>query len=142
MDYKKIIIHTDGGSRGNPGPSAIGVVIENEQDGKLLQVTQFGKVIPDTTNNVAEYSAVIGAFSYLLDRGIQCANIEVYMDSQLVVSQLTGRFKITKPHLKELFFAVKNFESKIGQRLFYKYIPREQNAQADALVNKALDESI
>lgn len=133
-------IHTDGGARGNPGPAAIGVVIETvEPTGSKKGLTQFGKKIGETTNNVAEYQAVYAAFTYLEEEKIVADHIAVYLDSQLVASQLTGIYKIKMPHLQELWARVKNLERKVGKRVVYFSIPRAQNAEADKLVNQALD---
>jgi ribonuclease HI len=137
----KYSIHTDGGARGNPGPAAIGVVIENDVDGQV--VAEFGKTIGETTNNTAEYQAVIEALSYLLrpdmrERG-SIQSISFYLDSTLVVNQLNGLYKIKQPHLRELFMKVRVLEEQVGGQIHYAAIPREQNTRADFFVNKALD---
>lgn len=125
-----LIIHTDGGARGNPGPAAIGVVIE--ENGK--EIIAFGKTIGDTTNNVAEYTAVIEAL-----KKAKNADIHFFLDSTLVVNQLNGMFKIKDAKLRELFLQVKMLESERGSTITYSYVPREQNVRADFLVNRALD---
>ncbi|MCL4199911.1 ribonuclease HI family protein [Patescibacteria group bacterium] len=137
----KYIIHTDGGARGNPGPAAIGVVIEDERDGMV--VAEFGKTIGETTNNTAEYQAVIEALNFLLrpemrERG-SVQSISFYLDSTLVVNQLNGLFKIKQPHLRELLMRVRVLEQQVGGQIQYAAVPREQNSRADFFVNQALD---
>ncbi len=137
----KYIIHTDGGARGNPGPAAIGVVIEDERDGKV--VAEFGKTIGETTNNTAEYQAVIEALNFLLrpemrERG-SVQSISFFLDSTLVVNQLNGLFKIKQPHLRELLMRVRVLEQQVGGQIQYAAVPREQNSRADFFVNQALD---
>ncbi len=135
QNLPKLIIHTDGGARGNPGPAAVGVVIETGQE----TLAAFGQKIQTTTNNVAEYKAVLVAFTYLKNRGIRSALVEVYLDSTLVAQQLNRKFKIKKPHLQVLFNQVKLLEKGVGERVTYFVIPREKNTQADAFVNQSLD---
>jgi ribonuclease HI len=139
----KLIIHTDGGARGNPGPAAIGVVIE--QDRK--EIAGFGKQIGETTNNVAEYSAVIEALKYVSSQIVnrkslidQEVLIDFFLDSTLVVNQLNGLFKVKEAHLRELLTSVRLLENEVGGVITYTYVPREQNRRADYFVNKALDE--
>ncbi|KKU82476.1 MAG: Ribonuclease H [Microgenomates group bacterium GW2011_GWA2_47_8] len=133
MNY---IIHTDGGARGNPGPAAVGVVIESE---KTL-ITEFGKRIGETTNNVAEYTAVIEALKKVesLKSKVE-REIHFFLDSNLVVQQLNGKFKVKDGKLRELLIAVRMLEQEVGGKVSYGYVPREQNQRADFLVNKALD---
>jgi len=128
-----LIIHTDGGARGNPGPAAIGVVIE--KNGKLIH--QFGKRIGESTNNVAEYTAVIEALRYLKDKGV--AHAHFFLDSVLVVNQLTGKFKVKDANLRTLLFEIRSLEQEVRGVITYTAIPREQNKEADLLVNQALD---
>jgi ribonuclease HI len=137
MNYSQLTIHTDGGARGNPGPAAVGVVIENGKD----LVTSFGKKIGETTNNVAEYEAVKVALEYLKKAGSRGGELHFYLDSQLVVQQLSGIYKIKKAHLKNLFDAIKLLEKEVGESVTYTHIPREENSEADRLVNQALDAS-
>lgn len=133
-----LIIHTDGGARGNPGPAAVGVVIEG--NGKTIAA--FGKRIGEATNNVAEYTAVIEALMYLVNRGQGTGDrktIDFYLDSTLVVNQLNGLFKIKHPQLRELLLKVRELEGNVGGVIRYHTVPREQNTKADALVNETLD---
>lgn len=138
MPIKNINIFTDGGSRGNPGPAAVGVYIEG--DGKVL--AQIGKRIGENTNNFAEYSAVLQALDFLLqniDLLDESSKINFFMDSQLIYSQIVGLYKIKSKSLSELLFKVKEKEKTLRISVSYSYIPREQNKKADKLVNMALD---
>jgi ribonuclease HI len=134
----KLVIHTDGGARGNPGPSAIGVVIETEE--KLVH--EFGKRIGEATNNTAEYTAVIEALQWIkenneIKEGIE--NISFFLDSTLVVNQLVGLFKIKEAHLQGLAQEVHALEKQIGKPVTYTAVRREFNKRADFMVNQALD---
>ncbi len=136
------VVHTDGGARGNPGPAAIGVVIEQ---GKK-RIAEFAKKIGEATNNVAEYTAVIEALRWLRNNPIiQLSNnpiIQFYLDSNLVVQQLNGNFKVKEPHLRELLLVVRELEQEVRGAVHYNAIPREQNRRADFLLNQALDKGI
>ena len=131
------MIHTDGGARGNPGPAAIGVVIE--KNGKLIR--QFGKRIGESTNNVAEYTAVSEALQYLkYSHDIShVSRVTFFLDSLLVVNQLIGRFKVKDTKLRTLLFEIRSLEQEVGGVITYSAITREQNKEADLLVNQALD---
>lgn len=142
----KFIVHTDGGARGNPGPAAIGVVIEKIVDDRLSAVDEFGKRIGETTNNVAEYTAVVVALNAInaaLNAGKrevgETPEIYFYLDSTLVVNQLNGIFKIKDPTLRSLATEVRILEQEVGGVVQYTSIPREQNSRADFFVNQALD---
>lgn len=128
-------IHTDGGARGNPGPAGIGVVIE--EDGQLI--TEFGKCIGDTTNNVAEYTAVIEALAWITKNDKHPASIEFVLDSELVVKQLSGIYKIKDMKLRELSLRVRMLEAEVDASVRYAAVRREENKRADMLVNRALD---
>lgn len=131
----KFLVFTDGGARGNPGPAAVGVVIKDEE-GKILH--QFGKKIGETTNNVAEYQAVIEALVWMRDNlKVPNSKFQFFLDSRLVVNQLNGLFKIKESHLRDLLLRVRELEA--GNEIVYELIPREKNWQADRLVNLALD---
>lgn len=132
-----LVVSSDGGARGNPGPAAIGVVIKNEK-GTVL--SQFGKKIGVATNNTAEYKAVIEALSWIADN-VKPSRITFRLDSQLVVYQLNGLYKMKNANLRELMVKVRALEAKIGAGVFYQHVPREQNWEADSFVNKALDQA-
>jgi ribonuclease HI len=132
----KCIVHTDGGARGNPGPAAIGVVIEDE---KKKKIQEFGRRIGDATNNVAEYTAVVQALQAIKQMGGEPPDIECYLDSTLVVNQLNGLFKIKDPTLRALATDIRILEQEVAKSVHYTAVPREQNRRADFLVNQALD---
>jgi ribonuclease HI len=129
----KVVVHVDGGARGNPGPAAIGVVV-SDADGRLLE--EVAEPIGETTNNVAEYRALL--------RGLERAHalgadeVEVVGDSELVAKQVSGQYKVKHAGLRPLHAearrALAGFE-----RWHVRTVPRAQNAAADALVNAALD---
>ncbi|PIP25040.1 MAG: hypothetical protein COX34_00830 [Candidatus Nealsonbacteria bacterium CG23_combo_of_CG06-09_8_20_14_all_36_12] len=136
---RKIIIYTDGGSRGNPGPAAIGVVFCNER-GQVIK--EYSEYLGEATNNEAEYEAVIFAlkkFKALFGKKLaQNTEIEIRSDSELLVKQLAGKYKILEPDIQQLFLQVWN--SKIDfKEVKFKLISREKNKEADRLVNEALD---
>lgn len=135
----KVIIYTDGGSRGNPGPSALGAYITDENG---IELASIGKRIGKATNNVAEYSAVLAGFNWLLENKESFpkdSRVEFYMDSQLAYSQLVGRYKVKNYALRNILFEIRIKEKELGFDTYYMHIPREQNKKADALVNMALD---
>lgn len=130
---KKLIINTDGGARGNPGPAGIGVVIRNEA-GEV--VFEHGSYIGDTTNNVAEYTALIKAMETARD--LAATDLLVRMDSELIVKQMQGHYKIKEPTLQGLAAQVLKLRNNFSSVIF-THIPREQNKDADKMVNQALD---
>ncbi len=131
---KLLIINTDGGSRGNPGAAAIGLVIKNES-GELIY--SHGSYIGETTNNVAEYSALVKALEEAANLG--ATEVKIQMDSELIVKQMTGLYKIKQPALQELAAKVVKLLNKFNKYNFV-HVRREYNKEADAMVNKALDE--
>jgi len=132
-------IYADGGARGNPGPAAYGFVIYDEQGSKIYEE---GRAIGKTTNNVAEYSAITAALKYVLSIKYKVLSIKFFLDSQLAAEQLSGQWKIKNENLRNLFFTIKELEQNIGAKVTYSNVPREQNRQADRLVNAALDGEI
>jgi ribonuclease HI len=132
----KIIINTDGGARGNPGPAGIGVVIA---DGKNIH--EHKKYLgDDLTNNWAEYEAVALALEEAKKLGFTTREIEIRMDSKLVVEQVSGNWKIKEPSLKVQAAKVRALLLDFPRYRFV-YVPREENKDADRLVNEALDEA-
>lgn len=127
-------IFTDGGARGNPGPAAIGFVVINEVTGKLVKT--LGKQIGKATNNVAEYFAVIEALKFLKKIFVDQANF--FLDSQLIVNQLNGYYKIKDSKLRNLMIEVRKLEQEVGGNISYHLIKREENQWADSLVNSSL----
>ncbi|MEK9185407.1 MAG: ribonuclease HI family protein, partial [Patescibacteria group bacterium] len=140
MVMEKITIYTDGGSRGNPGPSAVGVVICNASGQKIKEYSQTLEEI--STNNEAEYEAVIFALKKLKQlfgkEKTKKIQIEIKMDSEFVASQLSGDYKVSEERMQALFMKVWNLKFDFG-KIVFKSIPREQNKRADQLVNDALD---
>lgn len=133
----ELSVYCDGGARGNPGPAAIGVVVKNENKEVLCAI---GKKIGFATNNVAEYTALIEALSWISrETYSEKPKIIFFLDSELVVSQLNGVYKIKNAKLRELLMVIREKEARIGWELTYKHIPRERNWEADRLVNLALD---
>ena len=130
----KLLLYTDGGARNNPGPAATGFVLKNE-DGRVLK--EGGTFLGVATNNEAEYRALI--------EGLRAAkefnpdHLDCFLDSSLAVNQLNGVFKIKEARLRELVFEAKTLEQDFTS-VRYQYIPREENKEADALVNQILDE--
>jgi len=129
----KNLLYADGGSRGNPGPAAWGFVIFDSDGGELARGAEK---IGRATNNVAEYSAVIAGLERAVALGLE--QLEVRLDSQLVVRQLTGQYKAKHPKMAELRDRALRLARRI-ETIRYTHIPREQNKLADALVNAALD---
>ena len=143
MKYPHLIINCDGGARGNPGSAAVGVVIRIMNDElriKIKEIVKFGKYIGEATNNVAEYTAVFEALTYLKTHSIQSERIDFLLDANLVVQQLSGVFKVKNTTLKDLFLKIRFLENAVSRGVSYIYIPREKNGEADRLVNQALDE--
>lgn len=125
----------DGGSRGNPGPASYGVVVRNER-GEI--VAQLKKYIGRTTNNVAEYYGLIAALDYGHSQGVRALRIE--SDSELLVRQMLGHYKVKSPDLRPLFERAKKMASTF-ESFRIDHVYREQNSEADALANEALDET-
>lgn len=136
---KKLILYTDGGSRGNPGPAAIGVVFADER-GRTAK--SYGKAIGKRTNNEAEYAAVLFALEKARalygKAGVKAMDVEVRMDSELVARQLGVEYKIEEERLWPFFMKIWNARLDYG-RLTFRHVPREQNREADRIVNEELD---
>ncbi len=129
----KVVLHVDGGARGNPGPAAIGVVV-SDPGGEVLE--ELGETIGVATNNVAEYRGLLRGLERA--RALGATEVEIVNDSELVARQLTGAYKVKHPAMKPLFAeaiaALGAFE-----RWRVRTVPRADNARADELVNRALD---
>ena len=135
----KIVIHTDGGARGNPGPAGVGVVIADGEGKKLAEVSEY---IGETTNNVAEYEALIRGLEKakkLFGEKLREMEIEARMDSELVVRQLQGLYKVKDVGLKEQFAKVASLRLEDVPNISFTHVRREKNAHADELVNEAID---
>ena len=129
----KASLHTDGGARGNPGPAGIGVVLE---DDKGQVVGEIARGIGQTTNNVAEYSALIAGLELALDKGVD--ELDVFVDSELVVHQLSGDWKIKNDRLRTLAVRARALLGRF-EKASVKHVPRERNAGADRLANQGMD---
>jgi Ribonuclease HI len=136
-----ITIFTDGGSRGNPGPAALGVFIQDEKGQELARI---GKALGETTNNVAEYSAIVEGLNWLLENKerLNIGNVNFYMDSQLACSQLNGVYKVKNPRIREFVFEIRQKEAALGIPIIYAHVSREQNTKADFMVNQTLDNQL
>jgi len=136
MKIDKAILYTDGASRGNPGPAAIGVVIKDGQ-GRVL--ARISRRIGRTTNNQAEYRAIIAALEEALRLGT--ARVEVKSDSELAVKQINGRYRVKNPGLRPLHQRVRELRHSF-QSFAITSISRRQNVEADRLSNTALDSAV
>lgn len=134
-DRGSIRIHIDGAARGNPGPAGIGVLFLGS-DGKVAE--RMYRSIGEATNNVAEYRALLLALERA--QALGCVDVEVYSDSELLVRQIQGRYRVKHPVLRDLYAMARE---RIGQfrRFVIHHVPREQNAEADALANRAIEEA-
>ncbi len=130
---KQVKVYTDGASRGNPGPSAIGMVFYDSSDNIL---EEYGEKLGEQTNNFAEYMAVMYSLEICLKNKVD--SIDFYSDSQLMVRQMTGEYKVKAPQIKELFLQAQELKRKFQTVRFY-HVRREFNKEADALANQALD---
>ena len=133
MSNEKLIIYTDGGARGNPGPGGLGVVIYNDKKEVIDKISEFLGVV---TNNQAEYKAVIAALKKAKELGGQ--ELDFYLDSELVVKQLKREYKVKNKDLAPLFLEIHNLSLSF-KKISYTHIRREFNAAADALANEAMD---
>lgn len=137
----KYILHTDGGSRGNPGVAGAGAVLLSEQ-GKVLKTAS--KALGVMPNNEAEYHGLLLGLELakktLGKEKIKNCELEVRMDSELVVSQLNGEYKIKEERLQKLFMQIWNMRVETFKHLTFTHIPREENSRADALANLAMGE--
>lgn len=128
-----LIIYTDGGARGNPGPAGIGVAI---YDSGMRPIAEVSKFLGVATNNQAEYQAVIAAFRKAAELG--ASELDFYLDSELVVKQLKREYKVKNKDLAPLFLTIHNLSLDF-KRISYTHIPRERNQEADRLANEAMD---
>ncbi len=137
---RKVIIYTDGGSRGNPGPSAIGAVFCNEKGQSFKKYSEY--LGENITNNEAEYQAMIFAlqkFKALFGKQlVKNTDIEIRSDSELLVKQLAGEYKVLEPKIQSLFLTIWNLRVDF-KKVRLTLIRREKNKEADELVNEALD---
>jgi len=130
----KLVVYTDGGSRGNPGPAAIGVALPGKE---------YGEYLGERTNNQAEYEAVIFALKKIKQligkKKAKELDVEVRMDSELVVKQLNGEYKILEKDLQPLFLEIWNLKLDF-KKVEFVHVSREKNKKADKIVNRVLDQ--
>lgn len=131
--HEKVSIYSDGGSRGNPGPAAIGVVILGPRNKKIEEISKY---IGDATNNVAEYLAAVYGLQEAAFMGAR--EVKLMVDSQLVARQLKGEYRVKDQNILKFFDLALNL-FRVFDKIEIEEIPREENKEADALVNKALD---
>ena len=140
-----LFINTDGGSRGNPGPAAIGIVFADENNKTLHEYKEF---IGQGTNNDAEYQAIVRALEILVkskwftENNSNDNEVICRLDSQLVVEQICGNWKIKKDHIQNYINRIRSIVEQIHLNISFVHIPREENSEADKLVNAALDEKL
>ena len=130
----RVKVHTDGGARGNPGPAAGAFVMTAAEDGALLG--EEGILLGHATNNVAEYSAMIAGLAAA--EAVDAVEVDVFSDSQLMVRQMTGQYRVRNEGLKPLHAAARALVGRFD-RCDFHYVRREKNLRADALVNEVLD---
>jgi ribonuclease HI len=142
VNQKRIVIHSDGGARGNPGPGACAYIIE--ADGKILQ--KAGKYLGEVTNNIAEYGGVIEALKWLSSNKKVFENsdgpTEFFLDSELVTKQINGEYKVKDKKLKILFSEAKELLENLQLKILFISIPRSKNREADLIVNRELDRNV
>ena len=130
---EEVVLYVDGAARGNPGKAGIGVVLRDKRD-KVIE--EAGQYIGETTNNVAEYRALLEGLKRSLARGVK--RVEIFSDSELMVRQINGKYRVKSPSLLHLYIeAMKLLSSLTHWKI--AHIPREQNSRADALANMAID---
>jgi ribonuclease HI len=134
-NYDKLVIYTDGGARGNPGPAGIGAVAYDEQGNVVFEISEY---IGETTNNQAEYKAAVRALEEAKKK--KAKELYFYLDSELVVKQLNGEYKIKNKGLQPLFVKIYNACLDF-KKVEFKHVRREKNKEADRLVNEAIDKS-
>lgn len=130
---KKLIINSDGAARGNPGPAGIGVFIKDDKGNVVMEIAKY---IGKTTNNQAEYQALVAGLRAAVK--LKAAEVSVFADSELMVNQIKGLYKVKNGGLKPLFDEVKGLLRKF-KACNIAYVPREENKEADRLANEAID---
>lgn len=133
---EKIIIHSDGGARGNPGPAGIGAIL-NLENGTVI--AEISKYLGETTNNQAEYRALIAGLEKAKE--LQAEEVDCYLDSELVVKQLNREYKVKNAELAPLFLQIHNL-SLLFKKINFIHVRREFNKEADRLANEAMDRGV
>ena len=132
--YQEVVVYTDGGARGNPGPAALGVAIY-EPDGTLIDT--YGEYLGEQTNNYAEYSALVYALEQAKKLG--ASNVTCKLDSELIVKQLAGQYRVKNKGLQPLYEQVKKLACAFDE-ISFSHVRRELNKVADGMVNVILDQ--
>jgi probable phosphoglycerate mutase len=132
---RRLVVEADGGSRGNPGPAGYGAVVRDAVTGEVL--AEVSDSLGRATNNVAEYSGLIAGLQAAA-RAARGADVEVRMDSKLVVEQMSGRWQIKHPAMRPLAAQARQAAAALG-RVSYTWVPRSRNTHADRLANQAMD---
>ena len=130
---EKIIIHSDGGARGNPGPAGIGAVLNNDKGEVLAEISKY---LGETTNNQAEYQALIAGLEKAKE--LKAEELVCYLDSELVVKQLNREYKVKNAELAPLFLKIHNLSLSF-RKISFIHVRREYNKEADRLANEAMD---
>ncbi|OGD71096.1 hypothetical protein A3A84_00755 [Candidatus Collierbacteria bacterium RIFCSPLOWO2_01_FULL_50_23] len=143
MNYQEIIINTDGGARGNPGPAAVGIVISGKKEDSDY-LFEHSETIGDQTNNTAEYKAVIIALQLIGKKDLTTETLTFILDSELIVRQILGKYRVKETHLqslvKEVHLLIKELKDKnLLKAINFRHVRRHENKRADQLVNQALD---
>ena len=128
------IAHIDGGSRGNPGPAGYGVRIDDVAGGDPIELYGYLGI---ATNNIAEYAALLALLEYA--RTLHPASLQIRSDSELLIRQMEGRYRVKDPHLRILHTAARQMIGRL-RKVKLEHVPRERNREADALANRAMDE--
>lgn len=131
--YQHLRVFTDGGARGNPGPAGIGVAFYDDA-GELIE--EHGEYLGEKTNNQAEYQAILYAVKRA--RELRVAHLDCFLDSELIVKQIAGEYRVKNKALRVLFDEVKKYACKF-EKITFQHVPRDENKEADRLVNEAID---
>jgi len=133
MPKTELVARIDGGARGNPGPAAYGVIVGTADGKPIARLSEF---LGEATNNEAEYAALLAALEYAIHH--RARSLKVFSDSELLVRQMGGEYKVKSDHLKPLFQQAQGLTARL-ESFSIAHVPREQNREADRLVNKILD---
>jgi ribonuclease HI len=136
MKKNKLIIYTDGGARGNPGPAGIGAIAKNDDNEIVFEISEF---IGKTTNNQAEYRALVSAIKKA--KQLKTEEVDFFLDSELVVKQLNGEYKVKNKDLMPLFLEISNLRKQF-KKITFSHVRREFNKEADKLANMAMDAGV
>ncbi len=140
---EQFVIRTDGGARGNPGPAGSGAAVERKTDSGLELVAEVSEYVGETTNNIAEYKAVIFALEAVKANATSMpVVVDAVLDSQLIVEQMNGNYKVKNEGLKPLYHRVRELVMELGGAVTFRHVFRAENKHADRLVNEAIDAAL